>query len=163
MRASTSALSIALTLLSAPALALNLTGTWSGKLACTGFDGTKFAFQMSNQALKISQTGNRLSMRWLDEGNPFNDYTGYVIEDKKQPNMKGGVAVTACTTSTNLMSNFSEIANLTAKRAQNKGTLTGMSIYSSNMYGLEVNQCKWTFTLIDPADPKIADCASPAN
>lgn len=161
MRTSASALSIVLVILSAPAVALDLTGTWSGKVACTGFDGAKFAFQMGNQTLKISQTGNRLSMRWLDEGNPFNDYVGYVIEDKKQPAAKGGAAVTACTNSTNLMSGFSEIANLNVKRVQNKGTLAGMSIYASNLYGLEVNQCKWTFTLIDPSNPNVpANCPS---
>ncbi|MEC4748230.1 hypothetical protein [Methylomicrobium sp. Wu6] len=149
-------LSLALLLISAPAGALDLTGTWAGKFNCSSFGGATFPFVEKNQSLKISQTGNELSVRWLDVNNVIAaNFTGFVINDNKKRDTNGQAAIANCTTGPDLTSTIAEIANLKVviNRSKAKGSLTGNSIYSSK--GQAVGQCKWTFKLVNTDDPLI--------
>ncbi len=166
-------LSLALLLASAPAAALNLTGTWAGKFNCSGFDGEKFFFVQKGQSLEISQTvDDKVSVLWLDKGKPSASYSGFVLGDLRNAKVfdaKGRMAIAACGTKQDLTTGFSEIVNLTANlnRAIGKGTLVGASLYtdtfpiSQTETGHAVVQCQWIYHLVDTADPHVGtgDCA----
>lgn len=155
-------LSLALLFVSAPAAALDLTGTWVGKLNCSAFDFEQYTYIQRDQILEISQTGNNLSVRF-DEGADISTYTGFVVENFNKPNTKGRAAIADCATSPDLTSGFSEIANLKVgiNLRTGKGLLSGTSIYTVEFdsdepeTGLEVGQCKWVFKLVSTNDPEV--------
>jgi hypothetical protein len=153
--------------------ALDLTGTWTGKLTCTAFSGNnpnaltgeKFSYTLKNQALQISQAGRNLSLRWIDlnQQSPTLNFTGIVIDRTSKPDTQGRAAIADCDTDPNLASPsaFSEITSLDAKvnRGKGKGTLTGTSVYSyptTLNAPKEVGQCKWSFKLSNTTNPNVA-------
>jgi len=150
-------LTLAITFVSAPADALNLTGTWSGKFKCSNYDGLKFSTLDKNQTLKISQVGQNVSAEWVGVAK----FTGFVIDDLKKPDSKGQAALADCSTNFDLSGGFAEMAKLSASVNPNKGkgSLSGTSVYSvpeSQDVLKTVGQCKWSFKLIDPQDPGVA-------
>lgn len=145
----------------------NLTGTWQGKIVCSGtaHGAGKIKHTFNNVKLYITQNSNTISIDRNDGGDldasPI-DFTGFVIADLKKPTLKGQAAVTNCNSSNDIFTGgYSELTNLSvaADSEKAKGTLKGSSIYSypsSLGHALEVGQCKWQFKLIDPTDPLIA-------
>jgi len=151
-------LTLAITFVSAPADALDLTGTWSGKFNCSNFDGLKFNSVDKNQTLKITQPqpGQNVYVEWVGVAK----FTGVVIDNQKNPDSKGQVAMADCSTSPELNAFYAEIAKLSASvnRSKSKGSLSGTSIYSipeSQNAPQTVGQCKWNFKLVDPQDPGV--------
>ncbi|MBL1262225.1 hypothetical protein [Candidatus Methylomicrobium oryzae] len=157
--------------------AVNLTGTWTGKFRCSGFDGANFSFVQPNrdqpsQSLKISQpqNGNRLSAQWFDGEALASTFTGFVIDSITKPATRGHAAIADCGTKADITSGVSEIADLNATVNPNRGTgsLTGVSIYTDQTNDPnapedrpEVTRCQWIFRLADTADPGIpANCPS---
>jgi len=157
-------LTLAISFVSAPAGALDLTGTWSGKFNCSNFDGLKYnTVSDKKQTLYISQDGENVSVQWVDQANAVTVtyFTGSVIAHESKPFSKGQVALADCSTGPDLNAYFSEIAKLSASvnRQKGTGTLTGTSIYSipESQEALKtVGQCKWNFKLVDPRDPGVA-------
>jgi hypothetical protein len=150
--------SLVILLTSLPAAAADLTGTWTGRFNCTGFDGKKFSFAQKSQSLKISQTGdNKLSVQWLDGTELAASFSGFVIDNSSKPDTKGRAAIADCGTQADITTGISEIANLDASvnRSKGRGTLKGTSIYTDRTQVPEVTQCKWTFKLTDTANPNI--------
>jgi hypothetical protein len=153
--------------------ALNLTGTWTGKFTCSGFDGVNFSFTQKNQGLKIRQPpgGNLLSVQWLDGEELAATFTGYVIDSITKPTTRGHAALADCATKADITTGVSEIADLNVTLNPNRGTgsLNGTSIYTDQTDDPEnpndrpeVTRCRWIFKLADPADPNIpAGCTSP--
>lgn len=166
-------LSLIIMFVSPSAGAVNLTGTWTGKFACTGFDGANFSFVQPSrgqqaQSLKISQPqgGNSLSVQWFDGPVCASIFTGFVIDNRNNPETKGHAAIGRAGTKADITSGVSEIVDLNATMnpSKGRGSLTGKSIYADpdpidpNL-GPEVTQCKWTFKLVDTTDPGIlASC-----
>jgi hypothetical protein len=142
--------------------AVDLTGTWTGKLTCSAFTGEKFSYTLKNQALQISQAGRNLSLRWVDlnQQSPTLNFTGIVIDRTSKADTQGRAAIADCDTDANLASAsaFSEITSLDAKvnRGKGKGTLTGTSVYSYPTTPKEVGQCKWSFKLSNTTNPNVA-------
>lgn len=146
-------LSLVIMFISAPAGALDLTGTWVGKFNCSNFDGFKFKTVDRQQVLKISQFGQKVFVAWDLVAN----FTGFVVDDLRKPNSRGQVALADCLTTSDLTANFAEMAKLNASvnRNRSKGTLTGTSIYSLPEPPETVGLCKWHFTLTNTADPGV--------
>ncbi|WP_374089179.1 hypothetical protein [Methylomicrobium lacus] len=156
-------LTLVITFASAPAGALDITGTWSGKFTCSNFDGLTYnTVSDKKQTLYISQYGENVSVEWVDEANntTVTYFTGSVIAHQNKPSSKGQVALADCSTGPELNAYFSEIAKLSASVNLNTGTgtLTGTSIYSipdSPEAMKTVGQCKWNFKRVNPQDPQV--------
>jgi hypothetical protein len=155
-------LSLNILFVSLPAGAIDLTGTWTGKFNCSGFDGETFAFPQKGQSLKISQTNdNKISVQWFDGAVLASHFSGFVINHINKPNTKGHAAIADCATNSDITSGFSEIAdlNVSINPSKGKGSLTGRSIYTEYTGDPaerpEVTQCKWVFKLADTANPAI--------
>lgn len=145
----------------------NLTGTWEGKLVCSGIKHQAGKIKQTYDKVKlyITQTSNTLSID-RDDGTGLDayavDYTGYVIADLNKPLLKGQVALTHCSSTNNIFSGgYSELSNLSvaADSVKAKGSLKGASTYSipaTQNTVLEVGGCKWQFKLIDATDPLVA-------
>ena len=71
--------------------AVDLTGTYEGKITCKGFDGSKVK-KVFPSFLEITQTGSNLNILSFSFG-PFN---GTVIEDDKKPDEKGQAGFISC-------------------------------------------------------------------
>ncbi|EIC30890.1 MULTISPECIES: hypothetical protein [Methylomicrobium] len=155
--------------------AVNLTGTWTGRFRCSGFDGINFSFVQPNrsqppQSLRISQPpdGSRLSVQWLDGEELAATFTGFTIDSITRPTTRGHAAIADCATKADITSGVSEITDLNAVVNPNRGTgsLTGLSIYTDQTDDPnnpndrpEVTRCRWIFRLADTADPGIpASC-----
>lgn len=165
-------LSLIIMLNSPSAGAINLTGTWNGKFTCTGFDGVNFSFVQPDrgqptQILKISQPqgGNRLTVQWFDGDTLASTFTGFVIDSINRPDTRGHAAIADCGTKADITSGISEIADLNASLnpSKGRGSLTGKSIFTdpdNPNNRPEVTHCRWTFKLVNPAEP---DPAVPAG
>ena len=136
-----------------PAGAIDLTGTWEGTFNCSQFDGVKDKFSQKGEILLITQVGNVLNIDW--GGSPI---AGIKIDDVNKPAEKGAAAIIDCDTTTDLTTGYAELANLTAKvnRAKGKGSLKGTSVYTQD--GDSTGQCKWSFKLVNLADPGATGC-----
>jgi hypothetical protein len=145
-------------LLAAPAAAIDLTGTWEGSFKCAEFDGSKFKFKDTDEILEITQSGTVLNVLWTTTSPDPTPIQGIAIDDDKKPDQKGSAAMIDCDTTTDLTSGYGEIANLQASvnRTKGKGKLKGKSIYTVG--GDVVGECKWSFKLMDLADPGATGC-----
>ena len=141
-------------LLAMPAGAFDLTGTWAGGYKCAGFDGLKFKVATKSEAFEISQTGNALNVMWVGVA----PLEGIAIPDLSKPDQQGSAALIDCDTTTDLSTGYAEIYDLQVKidRVKGKGKLKGKSIWSED--GDTVGECKWSFQLIDLADPGALGC-----
>lgn len=150
----TLALLAAALLLPAPALAVDLTGTWLGGFQCSDFDGVKLKYSQPDEILEISQQGSALNIDWLEVA----DLQGLAVSDDRKPQAKGTVAMIDCGTGTDLTTGYAELAVLQVKidRAKGKGSLKGESFYTAD--GELIGSCKWKFTLVDTADPGAPGC-----
>jgi hypothetical protein len=147
------------------AAAVNLTGTWEGKMRCKGLDldGTKAKFTIGPPALltiQVTQTGNALAMHLV-----FSDatdvYSGLVAEDGKNTD-KGRLFLAHCTTNDvqgdeNDMGNWDETADLSvSSNDKGKGKMKGLSTYLDD---IGEGSCKWSLKRVDTADPNVTGCA----
>lgn len=142
---------------SLPAVALDLTGTWTGRFVCSEFDGAKGKFP-EDATLLISQNGNDLNILWVDVGN----YSGVAIPDQRKPDAKGEAKMVECDTDADMFDGYDELARLRAKVNRNRGSgsLKGESFYAPNapVAGLVAGSCKWSFKRTDTADPAAGAC-----
>jgi hypothetical protein len=146
------------------AAAVNLTGTWEGKMVCKGqdLDGSKAKFTIGPPdvlSIQVTQTGNALAMHIV-----FSDatdvYSGLVAEDAKKTD-KGRLFLAHCTTNDvqgdeNDMGNWDETADLAvSSNDKGKGKIKGLSTYLDN---LGEGSCKWSLKRMGTADPGVAGC-----
>lgn len=134
-----------------PAGALDLTGTWLGRFKCTSYDGSKDSFTVTGDTLTITQTGDLLA---VDD-----NFSGFAIADAGKPLQRGEAMLGHCGTSNDPSVGPSEIARLKAKvdRDKGKGKLKGRSVYTDG--GNQIGSCRWSYKLMDTADPDAPGCA----
>jgi hypothetical protein len=140
-----------------PASAFDLTGTWEGGFSCSEFfDGAKSKSSNKDEILEITQVGSILNVMWVGEG----PLAGFALADAKKPDQKGAAALVDCATTTDLTTGFAELANLqvTVNRAKGKGSLKGTSVYTGLDGSNYVGQCKWSFKLVNLANPGATGC-----
>lgn len=142
----------ALALAASPAAALDLTGTWLGKYACTEYQGETTKFTVTDDEMRITQTGDTFA---VDSQNAF---SGVSIPDLRRPDTRGEAKLANCLTDNLVSTGGDEIARLKASidREKGKGKLTGVSIYTfEGGWGT----CKWSYKLTSPENPNAAGCA----
>jgi hypothetical protein len=149
---------LALALGAAPLQALDLTGTWTGKIACKDFDGRKFGERFTELILQVSQTGDLLAVN-LDD---FDFYNGRAIPAAGDPD--GGEVVLAHCGTDDLpaQGSIGEIvrARVGTQPGSGAGSLKALSIFE----GLTVQPapqagtCKWRFRRTSTADPNVLPC-----
>jgi hypothetical protein len=155
------ALAAALAASAGTAAAFDLTGNYTGKYKCSGFDGTKPKPKFTDAIpLAITQSGDVLGIDY-DGGNFF--YSGIALPDARKPD-KGEIAVVICGTDSMLGGNvdYDEMGRLkvTTKPSKGAAKITGVSIYT-DPDGATVYTCKWSFKRVDTVDPGTPTSCAP--
>jgi hypothetical protein len=136
--------------------AVDLTGTWTGKWKCQGFDGGKFTSTNNASTLLITQIGNVVSAN-MDGGEFL--YNGGAIPETANPDTKGEVAFVQCGTD-NLPFAGEEAEILRAKVKADpdngSGKLKGISVLESAFP--DVLTCKYSYKRTATADPAVPAC-----
>jgi len=134
-----------------PAVAFDLTGTWSGTTTCTSlFQGERFKFKDA-PTLQVTQVGDVIGVRADFGGGDVDFYTGHSYQDAKKPDEKGEVALVACGTDSVAGNEpaFDEVGRFTVstKTGKIKATLKGLSFFSDpGVASPEAGTCKWALT-----------------
>lgn len=143
----------------ARATALFLEGTWAGKWSCQGFDGARYKLWEKESTLRVTHlAGTALAAR-IDDALLYN---GAAITDDGDTN-KGEIVLTQCGTDlTPLVGDEAEIIRATVKtKASGAGRIRGISIAEGGAYDIYppyVLTCKFSYKLVDPADPGVVAC-----
>lgn len=149
-----------LTLCVAPprAGAIDLTGTWVGKIVCDSFDPLgKSKTGVTDDVMEITQAGADLNMVADEFGFLYN---GQVIDDPANPAYKGQAGFIECRT-TPANTDTSEMGRIKVviKADGIHATLKAQSILMDPAPLLQT--CKWTYKRMDKSDPKVPDCEAP--
>jgi len=135
------------------ALAMNLTGQWSGSTSCTSFDGTLFRIPRSNSTLYISHSGGTFAAH-LDTGEGPTDYSGQAVQESGLTTRLRAIMV-ECHTAPNLVDR-SEVVHLKVGETGDGARLKGSSIFRGQAG--DIGTCRWTFTRVNKTDPGLAEC-----
>jgi hypothetical protein len=150
-----------------PAVAFDLTGTWSGSTSCTSlFQGEKFKFKDA-PTLQVTQVGDAIGVRADYGGGHIDFYTGRAYPDAKKPGEKGEIALIACGTDSIAGDepDFDEIGRFTVstKTGKIKATFKGLSFFSDpGVASPEAGTCKWTLTRTDLGNAGISTACGTA-
>jgi len=148
------------------AYAVNLTGTWVGKIICDSFDPSgKFRGGVTNDTMEITQTGADLNIV-ADEFLFL--YNGQVIDDPANPAFKGQAGFIECRT-TPANTDTSEMGRLkvVVKGDGINARLKARSILMNPDLAGDPNPvpvfqtCKWSYKRIDTTDPVVPGCDDP--
>jgi hypothetical protein len=133
-----------------PAAAFTLTGHWEGSWSCTVFeDGVKTTDGNKNSTLEVTSLGDAFAARF--DGNY--DVRGVEIDDLTKPE-KGEISFAHCGTNDDLTGpNGSELGRLKVSTSGERGTLSGISIWSARPY--HIATCKYKFTRVDTVNPNL--------
>lgn len=142
--------------------AFDLTGNWTGRWTCQGFDGARFVDANLTSTMAITQTGDTLYVS-IDNGG-FR-YNGAAVSDTVRPAQKGEVALVACGTDVFPMAG-SEAEMMRAKIALKPtgavGVFKGASIFEGPATATPtppyVGSCKYVYKRIDQVNPNITPC-----
>jgi hypothetical protein len=142
-------------LLPATPATADMTGTWEGKVVCTGFfqgEKTKDTFTSD---LFITQSGADLNMLFLGLL-----YNGTLIPDAKD-GRKAEAPFIACPTQAEPFGSFNEIGHLKVQidELKDKTSFKAESVFAVEEGGTVVSTCQWTYKRIDVANPNVEACA----
>jgi hypothetical protein len=133
-----------------PAAAFDLTGTWEGSWSCTVFaNGTKGKDGNSESTLVVTSLGNG-TFRGVIDGTY--DVRGIEIADAAKPE-KGEIAFLHCPSGDDLTQNDVEFGRLKVSTSGERGTLSGISIWSS--YSAHVATCKYKYKRVNTTNPNL--------
>jgi hypothetical protein len=138
----------------ARAQSFDLTGTWTGKWICQGFDGAKFKLSNRESTLLVTQTGNAIAARIDGEL----AYNGGAILDADAPTQRGEVALVRCGTDVQpLAGPESEILRAKARTSEEgAGRLRGIGARESAFP--DVLTCNYSYRRTDAANPNVQGC-----
>jgi hypothetical protein len=142
-----------------PAHAFDLTGHWTGKWSCKGFDSTKFTSGNKGSTMDVTQVAGTFAIA-IDAATDNFTYNAVAIPDLNKPNEKGEVALLGCHVGTTLPAPplDGELVRASVKtKANGKATFTGTSVFADNFP--EVGTCKYSYKRVPgSADPGLAAC-----
>jgi hypothetical protein len=143
---------------SVPAHAFDLTGHWTGKWSCKGFDGTKFTSGNKESTLAITQSGGTFAAA-IDASTDNFTYNGVAITDIKDAN-KGEVVLLGCHLANTLPAGQDDgelvRASVKTKLDTFKASFKGTSLFTDAFP--EVGTCKYSYKRIDTTDPAVGPC-----
>jgi hypothetical protein len=146
-----------LAVLPTAAQAYDLTGTWTGKWTCKGFDGEKFTTENKTAVMRISQPGGGNAI-YVDLDNGGFRYNGEAIPDTAKPE-KGDAVFIACPTDNDPLSGIeSEMVRATVKTKAGtfKASFKALSIFEDEFVG--VGTCKYSLKRTSTTDPGVVAC-----
>lgn len=144
------------------AQAFDLTGNWTGKWTCQGFDGTRFVSNNLTSTMAITQVGDTLYVSI--DGGGFR-YNGAAVSDTVRPAQRGEVALVACGTDVLPMAD-GEAEMMRGKVALKPtgamGVFKGSSIFEGpatlDPTPPYVGSCKYVYKRVDQVNPNITAC-----
>lgn len=131
----------------APAWAINLTGTWEGKIKCTFADAEGIDTASEDLVVEITQTGDDLNISLI--GLPAH---GRVLEDASNPD-KGMASMVLCG-SNDTTGFFTSIAQVKVN-AEGGGNLKGSLTFD---FSDTLASCSIKLKRVDTADPGVDPC-----
>jgi hypothetical protein len=141
---------------SAPALfAFDLTGNWTGKWSCRGFDGAKYTESNKTSTMAVTQLGNTINVN-IDDGDFF--YNGGAIPDNGKPNEKGEAVLVQCGTDNLPVADpEGEVVRATVKTklGSPKAGFKAVSIFENTG---DVGTCKYSYKRQDTVDLSVPPC-----
>jgi hypothetical protein len=140
-----------LLLVATPAAAFDLTGHWEGSWTCSGFEyGVKTKEVDRESTIAITDFGNGVLAARVDNA----PWLGIAIYDDGNTD-RGEVAMVHCGSDANLESgSFTEISRFRVSTSGERGTLSGISLYSK--HGLHIATCQYRLTRVDTVNPGLA-------
>jgi hypothetical protein len=138
------------------ATAFDLTGTWLGKVSCSGvLAGHKRILKRSPSTLLISQSGG------LHVSADGIFYNGGDIADPVRPS-RGELAVIRCGTSPNLSGGdfggeFGRL-KVTTNPLKGTGSLRGTSLRTDVILASSVYTCRWSYKRVNTDPPALDSC-----
>jgi len=143
------------TFLLAPALAvaINLTGEWTGSISCAAFDGTLFRIPRSTSSLFISHSASSFAAH-LEGGEGPTDYSGQAVQQSGISSRLQGIMLECHTTPS--LNDHSEAVHLKASETTSGARLKGSSIFRDQ--GGDIGTCRWSFKRANKNDPGLSDC-----
>lgn len=135
------------------ARAVELTGTWSGKIVCKDFNGTSTSKQVVTSQVTITQTGNSFNLQEAGF-----TYAGKVVSDTAKPTASGQASFILCTTTpTNVALN--ESGTMTKISVKSGGARFSAVSLFSGAGGTDVGSCKWKYHRASVANPQVPPCS----
>jgi hypothetical protein len=142
------------------AMAIDLTGTWEGKVNCQLFiEGQpKSQYALKDFQFQITQTGTDLNLQVVNPltGNP-SLFDGAVVESVDDTT-KGEVGLLECTSGVEKVGGAMIRAKVMADPISGKSKATGTVLFVDAEPVLEVGTCKINFKRIDATDPNVPSC-----
>jgi hypothetical protein len=145
---------------SAAFLTYDLTGTWTGSITCSEYDGGVKVKPKTvlTPTMRITQVGVSLGVL-LDFGTSTRLYGGLANPDAKKPEQKGEAALIRCGTSDVIATGLpNQIARMTvsAKPGKVKATFKGVSIFTDpSDPEPRHGTCKWKWKRIDTVNSAV--------
>ena len=134
----------------APAVAFDLTGHWEGSWSCSGFDFGVKTKDGRETTLAITDFGNGVLAVRLDN----DPWLGIAIYDARDTD-RGEIALVHCGSDANLETGgYTEMARFRVSTSGDRGSLSGISLYSSS--GHHVATCQYRLTRVDTVNPGLA-------
>ena len=131
--------------------AFDITGTWTGKWKCVGMsNGQKSTSFEPSSSAAVTQVGDVFGA--TIDGDL--DYAGIAIADGGNA-AKGAVGIIHCGTGDALATQpaYSEFGNWKVSTRGDKGTLSGVTVWSSNPQ--HIATCKYKYKRTDTTDPGV--------
>lgn len=142
--------------------AFDLTGNWTGKWTCRGFDGVGFADANLTSTMAISQMGDTLYVSI--DGGGFR-YNGAAVSSTAKPTLRGELALVACGTDVFPMAGSeAEMmrAKVVLKPTGAMAVFKGSSIFEGpatlDPTPAYVGSCKYVYKRIDQNNPNVTPC-----
>jgi hypothetical protein len=134
-----------------PAAAFDLTGHWEGSWTCSGIEaGQKWKDVNRESTIAITDFGNGVIAARVDNS-PWLGIAIYAAGNTD----RGEVAMAHCGSDANPETgSFTELARFRVSTSGDRGTLSGISIYSSG--SLHVSTCQYRLTRVDTVNPGLA-------
>jgi len=134
-----------------PAAAFDLTGHWEGSWSCSEFDeGEKTKETNSESTAAFTSLGNG-TFRVRIDGDL--DYRGIEIPNVDKPD-KGEIGMALCGTNDDIANfQFVELGRLKVSTSEEKGTISGTSIWSAN--DDHIATCKYKYKRVDTINPNL--------
>jgi hypothetical protein len=145
----------------AQAVAVDLTGTWQGKVTCSVLEQgmEKEKQSVKDAQMEISQSGMDLNIRAFSFTIGEDELLDGVIVDDGIKINKGEVGLVACESSVEPIDAGGGWMKATINPRTGKSKLTGIGIGAQRTSSTRVVKCKFNLERINTDDPDVPDCS----